>query len=214
SQLYHAPQRPVQEITALDGRRVAVLEGSTQQRYFAQLLRSFGVEAELVVSQEFEAGFEAVQLGAADAVVSNHLFGNWQAPRYGLVASHIMFDPSRLFFAATPGRHEALLERIDERLLAWKLDQDSPYHAAMERWRYGDEAADDLPGWLGWSLGGLVSLLGLALLANLLLRRRLSDHLAAIRQVREDNRRLSLYDSLTGLPNRRHLLNHLRRRRE
>ncbi|SDO63666.1 diguanylate cyclase (GGDEF) domain-containing protein [Halomonas shengliensis] len=211
SQLYHEPALEIEGIQDLAGRRIAVLEGSMQQRALARMLESFGIEAELVALPSFQESFASVQQGTTDAVVSNHLYGGWQAPRYGLTASPIMFEPSRLFFAAPPGRHAALLERIDAQLLRWKRQPGSPYHQALERWRSG-EGGHPVPRWLRWALIGSFALMGLAMLGNLTLRRRVRDHLAAIRQVREDNRRLTLYDSLTGLPNRRHLMEQLHRR--
>ncbi|MDY7116686.1 EAL domain-containing protein [Halomonas sp. SSL-5] len=211
SQLYHRPELSIEGVLDLEGLRIAVLADSMQQRSLSRMLTSFGVDAELVALPSFQESFASVQQGATDAVVSNHLFGGWQAPRYGLTASPIMFEPSRLFFAAPPGRPAARLERIDAQLLRWKRQPGSPYHQALESWRSG-EGRRPVPRWLRWALIGSIGLMALAMLGNLTLRRRLRDHLAAIRQVREDNRRLTLYDSLTGLPNRRHLMEQLHRR--
>jgi len=211
SQLYHRPALEIEGMLDLAGLRIAVLEDSMQQRSMARMLESFGIEAKLVALEGFREGFTSVQQGTTDAVVSNHLFGGWQAPRYGLTASPIMFEPSRLFFAAPPGRDTTLLEQVDAQLLSWKRQPGSPYHQALESWRSGD-GRRPVPKWLGWALIGSSVLMGLAMVGNLKLRRRVQDHLAAIRQVREDNRRLTLYDSLTGLPNRRHLMEQLHRR--
>ncbi|MGE4534773.1 putative bifunctional diguanylate cyclase/phosphodiesterase [Halomonas sp.] len=214
SKLYHRRDTTVMDLEELEGRRLALLEGSIQERYLEQLLISFGVEAELLPFDNILASFVAVEEGDADALVTNHLLGGWQAPRFDLVASPVMFDPTQLFFAAPDGspRHAALLERIDAAMLAWKANRDSPYFRILERWRYGDELPGRVPAWLGWSLLGVTVLLGVALLFNLLLRRRIHYHLSIIDQTRADNRRLTLYDSLTGLPNRRYLMEQLHRR--
>ncbi|WP_282040862.1 putative bifunctional diguanylate cyclase/phosphodiesterase [Halomonas alimentaria] len=212
SQLYHRSVLNIEGVLDLEGLRIAVLADSMQQRSLARMLASFGVDAELVALPSFQESFVSVQQGATDAVVSNHLFGGWQAPRYGLTASPIMFEPSRLFFAAPPGQHAERLAWIDAQLASWKRQPGSAYHRVLETWRHGGESRRQVPGWLRWALVGSIGLMALALLGNLTLRRRLRDHLAAIRQVREDNRRLTLYDSLTGLPNRRHLIEQLHRR--
>ncbi|QTF91303.1 bifunctional diguanylate cyclase/phosphodiesterase [Halomonas sp. BM-2019] len=60
----------------------------------------------------------------------------------------------------------------------------------------------------------LVTLLALTALGNLVLRRRVAAHQGLIRRTQEDNRRLTFYDSLTGLPNRRHLIAQLQLRLE
>jgi diguanylate cyclase (GGDEF)-like protein len=206
SQLYHTPGSALEEVTELAGQRIAVMQGSTQQAYLTRLLASFGVDARLVGTATLEGGFVAVREGRADAVVANHLFGGWQAPSYGLVASPIMFDPVRLHFAAPRGRHAEVLARIDAHLTAWKASHGSPYHRGLARWGGDRPLRAETSSWLGWGLTALLTLLGLTALGNLVLRRRVAAHQGLIRQTQEDNRRLTFYDSLTGLPNRRHLI--------
>ena len=71
-----------------------------------------------------------VQRGEADAVISNHLFGNFHSARYGVVDTGIVFQPAALFFATGPGRNAEVLAAIDRSVEAWRSGADPAYAEA------------------------------------------------------------------------------------
>ncbi|MCF8167814.1 MAG: EAL domain-containing protein [Rhodoferax sp.] len=184
SQIYQREGQAIESVLDLQGRRVAVLQGGVQQSFFANLVGSFGVNVQWVAVSNLSEGFSLVASGKADAVVASHQFGSLQGPRYKLVATPIMFQPSRLFFATGKGRNAELLNAIDRRLQAWQGTPGSEYFQVLARW--GSEAPRTLvPKGVLWGLAGLTTLLALALGFAALLRRQVTEKTRHLRASEE-----------------------------
>ncbi|PMR78628.1 diguanylate cyclase [Halomonas urumqiensis] len=194
SQIYQRPGTALDAIPDLDGKRVAVLQGSIQQTYLENLGEGFGITLDLLAVDTYAAGFEATLAGQVEAVVANRHFGDWQARQLGLSATPIMFQPARLFYAAPAGRKASVLAAIDEHLIAWKPTQNTPYHEILERWSVRNDDQFRIPEWLWWSLGGLTAMLALALVGNMLLRRRVAER--TTRLAASEQRLAAILDSV------------------
>ncbi|WP_096780340.1 EAL domain-containing protein [Zobellella denitrificans] len=173
SQIYTLSHRRLTSLLELDGKRLAVLRGSVQQQFLGQLVDSFGLRVEWLPVDGLDQVFDAVASGRADAAAANHFIGNQQAASRDLVASPILFQPSKLYFAVPAGTNPALLARIDHHLQRWQSDNDSRYFDILTRW--SGRPAQPLPPALWWSLGLLLSALLLAICFNLLLRRKVAE---------------------------------------
>ena len=57
SRVYASPGTPINKISDLDGKRIAVLEGSIQQTVFQQLMDGFGYKVTIVPVDSFEQAF-------------------------------------------------------------------------------------------------------------------------------------------------------------
>ncbi len=185
NQVYARQGSGIRSLLDLQGKRVAVLEGSVQQNFFGDLAASFGVTPAMVRFPDYASAFEAVVAGHADAVVSNPLYGSARARADGLEDTAIIFAPSGLFFAARRGSDPALLAALDRQLTALKQDPASSYYTAMRRWT-ATEPQTVLPAWLGPAALAAVALLLLGLLWIVTLRRtarRLRDSEQRQRQV-------------------------------
>ena len=195
SQLYRRRDVTLQSVLDLDHKRVAVLEGSVQQRHLAGLLNSFGLQAELLPAKTFEEAFSLVASGQADAVAANRYSGDRAAGDYGLEATTLVFLPSKLFFATGKGRGADLLAAVDARLEAWQSDADSFYFQTLARWgQQGTQTRVPVVFW--WGLAGVVGLLALALGFLALLRREVARQTRALRESEE---RLRLASASQGL---------------
>jgi ABC-type amino acid transport substrate-binding protein len=180
SQLYKRKGDSVQAITDLQGKRIAVVDGSVQAPFLENLLGSFAVAATWVHADSFEQGFEQVRQGKADVVAANRFFGDLQAPRFDMDATAVVFQPVQLYYATTKGQHGALLSAIDAHLKDWQTQSDSPYAQALQRWmQAGPEFV--IPRTLWWLLAGLVAALALALALSTWLRRHVVQKTAHIR---------------------------------
>ena len=198
SQVYARRGSGIRSLLDLDGRRVAVLAGSTQQDLLASMVGGFGLTVELVPAPDFEAAFAGVRAGRADAVVTNRFYGLRHAADAGLEDTAVVFQPVQLHYAAPLGGDPALLAALDRHLAALKRDPGSAYYAALRRWSVGDPPPA-LPGWVRWAgLGAL----GLALVGGVwvvALRRQVAartaelrrrhDELAALHAQREEHAR-------------------------
>ncbi|MFY0992567.1 EAL domain-containing protein [Halomonas sp. C05BenzN] len=194
SQVFQGPDTALESMLDLDGRRVAVLEGSIQQRFLEQLAESFGIAITLQGVSSFDQGFDAARDGRVDAVVANRHYGAWQAPAYGLRSTPIMFQPARLHFAAPERLRATVLSRIDTHLREWKANRDSPYYATLGRWNVPSHDRLVIPAWLWWGLVALAGLLALALGGNLLLRRRVAERTSAL--AASEHRLAAILDSV------------------
>lgn len=197
SQLYRRRDVTLQSVLDLDRKRVAVLEGSVQQRHLAGLLTSFGLQAELLPAKTFEEAFALVASGQADAVAANRYSGDRAAGDYGLEATALVFLPSKLFFATGKGRGADLLVAIDARLETWQSDADSFYFQTLARWgQQGTQTRVPVVFW--WGLAAVVGLLALTLGFLALLRREVARQTRALRES-EERLRLALAAASQGM---------------
>lgn len=197
SQLYRRPHVTLQSVLDLDHKRVAVLEGSVQQRHLAGLLTSFGLQAELLPVKTFEEAFSLVASGQADAVAANRYSGDRVASDYGLEATALVFLPSRLFYATGKGQGADLLAAIDARLEVWQSNADSFYFQTLARWgQQGTQTRVPVIFW--WGLGAVAALLALALGFLTLLRREVARQTRALRES-EERLRLALAAASQGM---------------
>ena len=171
SQIYRAPGSAIHSLFDLQGKRVAVLRGSVQRATFASMMDSFGIQVSLVDAASLVDAFVMVQRGDADAVISNHLFGNFHSAQYGVVDSGIVFQPAALFFATGPQRNADVLAAIDRSVQDWRSGADPAYSEVLRRWGAQGPGGRISP-LLWWSLGGLLVFSLLAALAVVFLRRQ------------------------------------------
>lgn len=173
SQVYARPDSGIRTLLDLDGRRVAVLEGSVQEDSFRQMMASFSLTVELLPAPDFFAAFAAVAEGRADAVVTNRFFGMRHAGAFALEDTAVIFSPARLYFAARQGSDPALLAAIDRQLVAFKKDHDSAYFRSLRHWSV-EAPRVVLPPWLSGAVALAVALLLAAVAWVWLLRRQVA----------------------------------------
>ncbi|WP_083000645.1 EAL domain-containing protein [Halomonas sp. GT] len=177
SQLYQREGPEVNAIFDLEQQRVAVVSGSVQQDYLAAVTERFDINVTWLPVSSFAKGFQAVADGDADLVAANHLFGDWRAHDYGLRDTPVIFQPARLFYAASPQLSDEILNRIDDVLRLWKQDSGSIYYETLSAWRAKSTPSQLTPTWIWWGGGLLILLLVLALLGNILLKKLNRDQL-------------------------------------
>ncbi len=168
SYVYSAPGQTIDRVSQLEGKRVAVLEGSVQQDAFAEMIAGFSLDTEIVAAGSLSEAFEMASSGAADAAIANYFFGDYFYREYGLERTPIVFNAVPLYFATGQGRNADLLEAIDEHMGAWIDDGGSYYYDTLGR--YTADARSRGRAYLTWSLVGVVGLLVVASGIILLLR--------------------------------------------
>jgi diguanylate cyclase (GGDEF)-like protein/PAS domain S-box-containing protein len=175
SEIYRNKQVALTSVRDLPGKRVAVLAGSVQETYLANMMHSFGLRnVRLVPVESLAKGFRMAASGRVAAVAANNFFGGMAAARYDLANTPILFQPTQLFFVTTKGRNGALLKAIDRHLKQWEARPGSPYYQVLARWKVSPERTI-VPIWLWWGLGAMAGLLLLALAAVLMQRREVAE---------------------------------------
>ncbi len=196
SQVYRRVGVAMSSMTDTGGKRIAVLSGSIQQRYFADLAMSFGVAPRLVPVASVADGFDLVAQGRADAVVASHYVGALHANSRGIVETPIMFQPARLFYAAGKGRNGDLLAALDRSLGAWQADPASVYFDILERWRSRGIWAQ-VPRYVWWGAGSVLALLAMSLITSAWLKRQNLRKTGALRET--EQRLETILDSVDSL---------------
>ena len=187
SQIYRMPGSEIHSLLDLQGKRVAVLKGSVQRATFLSMMDSFGIQVTLVDAPSLMEAFVLVQKGEADAVISNHLFGNFHSARYGVVDSNIVFQPAALFFASGAGRNTDVLAAIDRSVQDWRSGADPAYGQVLGQWGAHDPGGRISP-LIWWSLAGLMVFSVLAALAAVFLRREVK---ARTRHLKDSEQKLA-----------------------
>ena len=134
SRAYADPTSQVNRIDQLDGQRVAVLNGSIQQKALVQAMEEHGFSVTVVPAKSLEDAFGLVTQKSAVAVVTNHFYGDYFYRDYGLARTSIILNASTLYFATAEGQNQELLDAIDSHLSVWRDDPKSIYSTIMNRW--------------------------------------------------------------------------------
>ena len=180
-QIYTLPNSDIAAIPDLEGRRIAVLQGDIHTEALRELLISFDIHSFFVEVPNYDAVFDLVMRGAADAGLTNRLFGLQYARDYVVQPSAIIFNPIEIGFAAPAGRHTDLLAALDRHLAAMKASQNSPYYHILDRWLIGLRSElDFLPDWISWILAVGGGLLALFLGGNVILRSQVKARTEAL----------------------------------
>lgn len=196
SQIYKARGEQINTMLDLAGKRVAVVTGSMQESALKNMLYSFGIQAELIPVESFQAGFEMTAAHLADVVATNRFYGDLQASNYKLEPTAIVFQPAQLYFATPKGKNADLLKAIDHHLKLWQAQTDSPYALALLHWLQMPQRVN-MPSYLWWTLAALVAGLLLALLATHWLRRQVAQKTAHVRA--SEDRLNTILDSVDAL---------------
>ncbi|MCF8113372.1 MAG: transporter substrate-binding domain-containing protein [Desulfotignum sp.] len=185
-QVYTRKNSGISSIVDLAGKKVLVLERSVQETAFKQMARGFGFDFTLMPFPDYQSIFDTVAKGEADAAVTNRFNGMMFARPAGLQDTAIIFNPTRLYFAAPAGGRKYLLDTVDRYLVQFKNDPDSIYYRSLKKWT-DEKVHVFLPAWA--KLLGLV--IGIALAMSLVgsfLLKRVVD--IRTRQLRKINREM------------------------
>lgn len=196
SQIYRRAGIPLTDMTDIGGMRIAVLSDSIQQRYFTRFAADFGVKPQLVPVASVADGFDLVAQGKADAVVASHYVGSFYATGRAIVATPIMFQPARLFYATGKGHNGDLLAALDRHLGAWQSQPDSVYFDILEQWQSRGFLAQ-APAYLRWGAGLVLALLAATLVVAAWLKGQNLRKTGALRETRQ--RLQTILDSVDSL---------------
>jgi hypothetical protein len=132
-QVYASRESGIRSIPDLDGKRVAVLEGSVQEEAFLQIVEGFDLGVTLVPLTDYSGMLDSVSNGFVDAAIINRYFGSQNACGSRLVETAVIFHPTRLYFAGSQNLSYDVLDALDRRLLEMKRDPGSVYYSSIER---------------------------------------------------------------------------------
>ncbi|MFH2133803.1 MAG: EAL domain-containing protein [Pseudomonadota bacterium] len=194
TQVFRNEHASISSFLELDGKRIAVLDGGVQQERLSKMLHDFGIKAQIIPTRSYEEAFRLTQTGKADAVITNHHFGEFQAGRYSLIDTGIYFNPARLFYATAHGRNADLLRVIERHLSRWQAEPHSEYFRILKHWGTPGPTTV-IPAYMKQLLWFIIALLLSTSVVSLVLRQRLRARTRHLRETRSQ-----LQSTLDALP--------------
>lgn len=188
-QIYARRGSGIRSIVDLDGKRVAVLDRSIQQSAFENLVSGFDLDTPLLSFPDYSAAFAAVSGGNADAVVANRFNGGALLRDNPIEDTGIIFNPTRLYFAAPLDGNRAVLDAIDRHLVQMKSDRSSIYYHSITQWM-SDDMRFNLPFWLKTAVVVATTAFAIFLVWSLSLKRVVSDRTRELHLRSQENERL------------------------
>lgn len=187
SQVYAGAGQKFDSLLDLKGKHVVVLRDSVQDRYLRELKVGLGVAFELIEVDSIDQGFKLVSAGQADAVASNHHYGDLQAMNYGLRPTSIIMLPAALYLAASKHKNlQTELGLIDKQLERWKADDNSYYYQVLYKWSSGGDLQYRLSPTVIWVLAGTFAALLLALFFGFMLKKQVKRVTADLQNSRDE----------------------------
>ena len=185
SQVYARKDSRIHSILDLDGKRIAILQGSVQQEAFTRLSEGFGLRITLISAPDYKRVFEMVSKNEADAAISNNFFGLMHSKEHGLADTAVVFSPSKLLFAAPRNAPRYLLDNIDRHLTELKEDPQSIYYQSLKRWT-AEEVRFNLPAWV--QILGLVVgvVLLMSLVGSVILKHQVNARTRELKQINQE----------------------------
>jgi len=92
-----------------------------------ELLKSFNIRADFVITENYEKCFELLANNKVDAAVVNRLFGLENENKFNLKSTGIIFNPSKIKYAFKKGGKNSnyLITKIDENIIKFKQQKGS-----------------------------------------------------------------------------------------
>ena len=192
-QIYALRGSGIRSVPDLNGRRVSLLERSIQQSSLEKLVAGFDLDIALQSFPDYAGAFAAVANGEADAVIANRFYGAAHARAGRLEDTAIIFNPTRLYFAAPKTGNPALLDAIDRHLARMKQDSSSVYYRSLQR-RTSEQVGLRLAPWIKGLGAAAAALLLISVFWSMALKHQVS---LRTRQLDQRNAEIArLYDEL------------------
>ena len=174
-QVYARRGSGIRSLLDLAGKRVAVLDRSIQQEAFVKTAASFDLKITILPFPDYPLVFRAITDGQVDAAITNRFYMLGQQPSSRLENTAIIFNPSKVFFAAPKSGNPALLDAIDRNLVQFKQNPRSVYYLSMRQWTTDPHPPPfPLPDWFKDVSLAVAALLLLSLLWSVTLKHQVA----------------------------------------
>ena len=172
AQVHTQSRAPVHSLLDLSGRAVGVVRDDPYNADLRRIAAQFNMECRFVEFGTYGAALEGLSKRWIDAAVVDRLFAAGLEPPEGVEASHVVFAPVQLRFAAAPASDAEVLETLDYHLHAMKANPVSIYHSMLDTMLGDRESGRSLRVVLP-ILGGVAVLALLSAGASLALKRQI-----------------------------------------
>lgn len=201
--VYPGRGKRVGSIRDFEGKTIAVLAGSIQERYLREEVREqFGIDFRLLTFPDYVSSVEAVKSGEADLLVADRFFHFSPHRDESLAPSHLVLRPENLYFAFRKDIDPAVVGVFDSRIAAMKNDPGSAYYRSLADW-LDIRPRFLIPPYVRTILAAAAGLLAVSGLFAYLLRRQVAARTRELdrsnRTLRETQRLLQETEAVAGL---------------
>ncbi|MDD3276551.1 MAG: transporter substrate-binding domain-containing protein [Kiritimatiellales bacterium] len=194
---------PISSILDLANKRIAVLRESVQQKSLESIVRDFDLQAEIISMPDYDVGLKMLRQHEVDLMIANrYLAVNAESCYPEIEATPVIFNPTRLHFAAPIEGRDALLDAIDRHLVQWKNDQNSIYYTSLKRWT-GETPKTVIPRFIKYAAcilcGALLLAASIAVLLRWQVRKRTAELESALEQLRKTQEKAIQQERLHAL---------------
>ncbi|MCU4156243.1 transporter substrate-binding domain-containing protein [Carboxylicivirga sp. A043] len=181
--IYTNKNSRIESITDLQHKKLALEKGDIHAQALLKLLANFNINAEIIWCQNPTEVFNKINNNEAEAGAVNKLFGYRQNLDQKLRVTPILFNPVNVHFAGGP-LSQPLLDKVDEALIKFKLEEPELYQDTINQWLIKD--AKQSTTWvlyLTYALSGLTLILIIALLIQRSIVKKRTDRLHEARKI-------------------------------
>lgn len=184
--VYSYAKNVFQNILELNNKKVAVIKNEIQGIKFEELCKEYRINCLITYVDNYEIAFEMLEKRRVQGVVAGSSVGQTYESRFKIYPSSVMFNPTNALFATPKGKDAHYLETFDKYLSQWRNDPLSPYSISKNKWISKQQSA--FPWWLKYVVSAVLSLLIVATMIVIVLRRQVKKH---INQYVEQSKQLS-----------------------
>jgi len=131
----------ISSILEFNGKKIAVLKGSMQEKYLENELKQLlGIDFTLLTYPDYQATQAAVLQGEADLLVSSRFFFFSGERNSDIEAKNIVFSPSGTHIAFKKDLDQKIIEIIDNRISEMKNNPHSAFYHSLEYWLNGNRS--------------------------------------------------------------------------
>ncbi len=135
STIYTQKKGSLSSILDLDGKKIAMLEGSIQHQQAEESFELFEIKPTFILTQNFDESFQLLHEGKVDAAIVNRYYGALHKEKFQVQESSLLLNPAALKFAFSPNaENQTLIDAIDKHLKQLKSDKNSIYYRLMDHY--------------------------------------------------------------------------------
>ena len=146
-QVYVNETDTLQNISDLQGKKIAVLKHDTHNIAFRKIMSGFGFNFSPVEFNSYNEVVTAIENRDVEGGIVNRFFGSSQKIKYKIKETPIIFNPIQMRFALHKGDPMHILEKIDIIILKMIENEDSIYYESIYNWLEKREIKH-LPSWI------------------------------------------------------------------
>ncbi|MDX9846648.1 MAG: PAS domain S-box protein [Tenuifilaceae bacterium] len=134
-EVFTTSEQPLESVLKLEGKRLAVLEGSIQEQFMERdVKKEFNIDFTVVPFPDYPKAVESLRNGDTDVIVASRFFYFSKERTQDIWPTSIILRPSFTFFAFPKHQSKTLISTIDNQLMDMKNDAESVYYKSIKEW--------------------------------------------------------------------------------